>query len=65
MRDMMRWRVTLEFRHDVPSFAVTVDAPTKARAIVIAEEAAACSGWAECELRRIEVWPVLPVREVA
>ena len=59
------WSVLLEFRHDVPPFEVTVDAPTKARAIVIAEEAAARAGWADAELRCISVWPVLPARSAA
>lgn len=65
MKDTMSWSVLLEFRHDVPAFEVIVDAPTKAKAIVVAEEAAARAGWADAELRCISVWPVLPVRSAA
>ena len=65
MKDVTTWRVILEFRLEAPSFEIVVDAPTKDKAVRIAQEAACCAGWAECELRRVVVWPVLPLREVA
>jgi hypothetical protein len=56
---MTKWTVLLEFRHDVPAFELVVEADTKNRAILIAEEAAVRAGWADAELRTIKAWPLI------
>ena len=53
------WSVLLEFRHNVASFEVTVDAPDKNAAIRIAEEAAVAAGWGDAELLRVTCFPQL------
>ena len=57
MNEMTRWLVVLDFRMDVPSFEVTVDAKTKNEAVLLAEQAAVAAGWADAELRKVTCYP--------